>query len=78
LIIVLALGEEADFSNTLPALNFDKSTKLDLTTEPAFCQAPVRLVLIQYMILGLMHCHQRTLQQYEYFKISYCFNRNML
>jgi hypothetical protein len=40
----LALGEEADFEalNFLPALNLIQSTKLDLTTEPAFCQAPVR------------------------------------
>jgi hypothetical protein len=35
---VLALGEEADFEalNCLPALNLIRSTKLHLTTEPAF------------------------------------------
>jgi hypothetical protein len=35
---VLALGEEADFEvlNCLLALNLIRSTKLDLTTEPAF------------------------------------------
>jgi hypothetical protein len=35
---VLALGEEADFEalNCLPALNFIRSTKLHLSTEPAF------------------------------------------
>jgi len=35
---VLALGEEADFEalNYLPALNLIRSTKLHLTTEPAF------------------------------------------
>jgi hypothetical protein len=35
---VLALGEEADFEalNFLPALNLIRSTKLHLTTEPAF------------------------------------------
>jgi hypothetical protein len=35
---VLALGEEADFEalNCLPALNLIRSTKLQLTTEPAF------------------------------------------
>jgi hypothetical protein len=35
---VLALGEEADFEaqNCLPALNSIRSTKLQLTTEPAF------------------------------------------
>jgi hypothetical protein len=34
----LALGEEADFEalNCLPALNLIRSTKLQLTTEPAF------------------------------------------
>jgi hypothetical protein len=34
----LALGEEADFEalNCLPALNLIQSTKLQLTTEPAF------------------------------------------
>jgi hypothetical protein len=34
----LALGEEADFEalNYLPALNLIRSTKLDLSTEPAF------------------------------------------
>jgi hypothetical protein len=34
----LALGEEADFEalNFLPALNLIRSTKLHLTTEPAF------------------------------------------
>jgi hypothetical protein len=34
----LALGEEADFEalNCLPALNLIRSTKLHLTTEPAF------------------------------------------
>jgi hypothetical protein len=40
---VLALGEEADFEaqNCLPALNLMRSTKLQLTTEPAFCQTPL-------------------------------------
>jgi hypothetical protein len=35
---VLALGEEADFEaqNCLPALNLIRSTKLHLSTEPAF------------------------------------------
>jgi len=35
---VLALGEEADFEalNCLPALNLNRSTKLYLSTEPAF------------------------------------------
>src|SRR5690554_1759383 len=35
---VLALGEEADFEaqNCLPALNLIRSTKLQLSTEPAF------------------------------------------
>jgi hypothetical protein len=35
---VLALGEEADFEalNCLPALNLKRSTKLHLSTEPAF------------------------------------------
>jgi len=35
---VLALGEEADFEalNFLPALNLIRSTKLHLSTEPAF------------------------------------------
>jgi len=35
---VLALGEEADFKilNCLPALNLIRSTKLRLSTEPAF------------------------------------------
>jgi hypothetical protein len=35
---VLALGEEADFGalNCLPALNLKRSTKLHLSTEPAF------------------------------------------
>ena len=35
---VLALGEEADFEalNFLPVLNLIRSTKLQLTTEPAF------------------------------------------
>jgi len=35
---VLALGEEADFEalNCLPALNLIGSTKLHLSTEPAF------------------------------------------
>jgi len=34
----LALGEEADFEaqNCLPALNLIRSTKLHLSTEPAF------------------------------------------
>jgi len=34
----LALGEEADFEalNCLPALNFIRSTKLHLSSEPAF------------------------------------------
>src|SRR5690606_22538877 len=34
----LALGEEADFEaqNSLPALNLIRSTKLQLSTEPAF------------------------------------------
>jgi hypothetical protein len=34
----LALGEEADFEalNCLPALNLIRSTKLQLSTEPAF------------------------------------------
>jgi len=34
----LALGEEADFGalNCLPALNLIRSTKLHLSTEPAF------------------------------------------
>ena len=34
----LALGEEADFEalNCLPALNLTRSTKLHLSTEPAF------------------------------------------
>jgi hypothetical protein len=38
----LALGEEADFEalNYLPALNLIRSTKLDLSTEPAFLQNP--------------------------------------
>jgi len=46
---VLALGEEADFEalNGLPALNLTRSTKLHLTTEPAFlpnacCTKPLR------------------------------------
>jgi hypothetical protein len=45
---VLALGEEADFEalNCLPALNLIRSTKLHLSTEPAFfakrlCVCPV-------------------------------------
>jgi hypothetical protein len=44
---VLALGEEADFEalNFLPALNLIRSTKLHLSTEPAFlpnaCVCPV-------------------------------------
>jgi len=35
---VLALGEEADYEvlNCLPALNLIRSTKLQLSTEPAF------------------------------------------
>ena len=35
---VLALGEEADFEvlNCLPAMNLIRSTKLHLSTEPAF------------------------------------------
>ena len=35
---VLALGEEADFEaqNCLPTLNLIRSTKLHLSTEPAF------------------------------------------
>jgi hypothetical protein len=35
---VLALGEEADFEalNCLPVLNLIRSTKLHLSTEPAF------------------------------------------
>ncbi|MDX2174443.1 MAG: hypothetical protein SFY56_15175, partial [Bacteroidota bacterium] len=35
---VLALGEEADFEalNCLPALNLLRSTRFQLTTEPAF------------------------------------------
>jgi len=35
---VLALGEEADFEalNCLPALSLIRSTKLHLSTEPAF------------------------------------------
>jgi hypothetical protein len=34
----LALGEEADFEalNCLPAMNLIRSTKLQLSTEPAF------------------------------------------
>jgi len=40
---VLALGEEADFEalNCLPALKLIRSTKLQLSTEPAFFQTPV-------------------------------------
>jgi hypothetical protein len=35
---VLALGEEADFEalNCLPAMNLIRTTKLHLSTEPAF------------------------------------------
>jgi len=46
---VLALGEEADFEalNCLPALSLIRSTKLHLSTEPAFlpnrcCTKPLR------------------------------------
>jgi hypothetical protein len=48
----LALGEEADFEalNCLPALNLIRSTKLHLSTEPAFlpnaCYAFALLLLI--------------------------------
>ena len=37
-INILALGEEADIQalNCLPAMNFIRSTKLQLSTEPAF------------------------------------------
>jgi len=39
---VLQLGEEADFEalNCLPALNLIRSTKLHLSTEPAFLPNP--------------------------------------
>jgi hypothetical protein len=38
IVIGLVLGEEADFEalNCLPALNLIRSTKLHLSTEPAF------------------------------------------
>ena len=46
---VLALGEEADFETLtcLPALNLIRSTKLHLSTEPAFLSSPVSSCVIE-------------------------------
>jgi len=53
---VLALGEEADLEalNCLPALNLTRSTKLHLSTEPAFlpnaCYAVVLFFALQFLL----------------------------
>jgi len=53
---VLALGEEADFEalNSLPALNLIRSTKLHLSTEPAFlpnaCYAQCFLTVVLFLL----------------------------
>src|SRR5690606_2110759 len=50
--IGLALGEEADFEalNCLPALNLIRSTKLHLTTEPAFLPNACYAVVLSFLI----------------------------
>jgi hypothetical protein len=58
--IVLALGEEADFEalNCLPALNLIRSTKLQLSTEPAFlpnaCYKPFFVLSSRYCCRALL------------------------
>src|SRR5690606_19357953 len=57
---VLALGEEADFEalNCLPALNLIRSTKLQLSTEPAFlpnaCYKPFFVLSSRYCCRALL------------------------
>src|SRR5690554_4039896 len=52
---VLALGEEADFEalNCLPALNLIRSTKLHLSTEPAFLPNACYMPLFYSFSVGL-------------------------
>ena len=53
---VLALGEEADFEalNCLPALNLIRSTKLQLSIEPAFLPNACYVTLILICRLTLV------------------------
>ena len=54
----LALGEEADFEalNCLPAQNLIRSTKLHLSTEPAFLPNACYALVLFHVVQSISNC----------------------